>query len=257
MFHRIITRLRGSTPEYFLLLAPLAYLAWEAVLYAARGPNWIMVPQDLSYNYLLNGLNVLNDDPIGSLIHPALTTIGYIAAVTWVTHLLFGAGPLDAAVIGDPEFYFSIAAHSVTLLTALCLFLMGRWAYQGLRSRLLVLLVQSFIFLPPPVSMVMNSYASPESMLVMLAMLQIGLTLRALDGRLEDAAARRAYLIATVIIGSAAVATKFIALPLLLAPFLVVPTWRSRVIYCLGLVVGIGVSLSPIALVHAHRVQFI
>jgi len=257
MFHRTLPRPLGSPPEYFLLLAPLAYLVWEAVLYAARGPNWIMVPQDLSYNYLLNGLNVLNGDPIGSLIHPALTTIGYIAAVTWVTHLLFGTGPRDAAVIADPEFYFSIAAHSVTLLTAFCLFLLGRWAYQGLCSRLLALLVQSFVFLPPPVSMVLNSYASPESMLVMLAMLQVGLTLRTLDGRLEDAAARRAYVIATVIIGSAAVATKFIALPLLLAPLLVVPTWRSKVIYCVGLVIGIGVSLSPIALVHAHRVQFI
>ena len=30
----------------------------------------------------LNGINVLNGDPVGSLIHPAITTIGYIAAVT-------------------------------------------------------------------------------------------------------------------------------------------------------------------------------
>jgi len=256
MYRRITDRFLGSTSEFFLLLAPLAYLAWEAVLYAARGPNWIMVPQDLSYNYLLNALNVLNGDPIGSLIHPALTTIGYIAAVTWVVHLLFGSGPLAAAVIADPEFYFSFAAHGTTLLTALCLFMMGRWAYQGLRSPWLVLLLQSFVFFPPPVSMVMNSYASPESMLLMLAMLQIGLTLRAVDDRLEDATARRRYVIAMVVIGSAAVATKFIALPLLIVPFLMVPTWRSKLKYCLGLVLGIALALSPIALVRAHRTQF-
>ena len=257
MFRTIIARLRGSSSEYFLLLAPLAYLAWETVLYAARGPNWIMVVQDLSYNYLLNALNVLNGDPIGSLIHPALTTIGYIAVVTWVVHLFFGSGPLEAAVITDPEFYFSFSAHGTTLLTVLCLYLMGRWAYRGLRSPWLVLLLQSFIFFPPPVSMVLNSYASPESMLVMLVMLQVGLTLRTLDGRLEDAAARRAYVIATAVIGSVAVATKFIALPLLVVPLLVVPTWRSKMYYCLGLGFGVTVSLSPIALVHTHRAQFI
>lgn len=249
--------LRGMAPEYFLLLAPLAYLAWAAVLYAARGPNWIMVPQDLSYNYLLNALNVLNGDPIGSLIHPALTTIGYIAVVTWAAHLFFGSGPIETAVLADPEFYFLFSAHGTTLLTALCFYLMGRWAYQGLRSPSLVLMLQSFFFFPPPVSMVMNSYASPESLLVMLVMLQVGLTFRTLDGKLEDPSARKAYVIATAVIGSAAVATKFIALPILLLPFLVVPTWRSKMHYCLGLGFGIVVSLSPIALVREHRIQFI
>src|SRR3990172_498961 len=257
MYRRITDHFRGSTSEFFLLLAPLAYLAWEAVLYAARGPNWIMVPQDLSYNYLLNALNVLNGDPIGSLIHPALTTIGYVAAVTWIVHLLFGSGPLAAAVIADPEFYFSFAAHGTTLLTALSLFMMGRWAYQGLRSPWLVLLLQSFVFFPPPVEMVLNSYASPESMLVILAMLQVGLTLRTLDGRLEDTAARQTYVIAMAVISSTAVATKFIALPLLIVPLLVIPTWRSKVSYCLSLGIGIGIVLSPIALVRAHRAQFI
>lgn len=257
MFHKIIARLRaGSASENFLLIAPLAYLIWEALLYRARGPNWVMVPQDLSYNYLLNALNVLNGDPIGSLIHPALTTIGYIAAVTWLAHLFFGSGPLAAAVIGDPEFYFSFSVHGTTLLTALCLYLMGRWAYQGLRSPWLVLLLQSFIFLPPAPSMVLNSFASPESMVFMLAMLQIGLTLRAIDGRLESRAEQRNYITATALIGSAAVATKFIAVPLLIIPFLMLPTWRSKVSYCIAICVGLAISLSPIVLLEAHRTQF-
>jgi len=99
----------------------------------------MVCPQNLSYNYLVNGTNVLNGYPVGTVIHPAITTIGYVPAVTWVTHVLFGKGLIYVAVIGDPEFYFSVSAHSVTLLTALSLYLTGRWAHQGLRSHLPIL----------------------------------------------------------------------------------------------------------------------
>lgn len=242
----------------FLFIAPALYLVWEAVLYANRGPNWIMFPQDLGYNYLFNGLNLLNGDPLGSLIHPALTTIGFIAGVTWLAHRLFGSGPIDVAAVHDPEFYFAFSVHSTTLLTAICLYLMGRWAYRGLRSPWLVLLLQAFIFLPRPFpSMIMNSFASPESMLVMAALLMTGLTLRTLDGELADAKSRNGYAIWMAIIAAGAVATKFIAVPMLLLPFLVLPGIRARAVYCLSLGAALALAFSPIVLIRAHRAQFI
>ena len=57
-------------------------------IYELRGPHWILFPQDLSYVYLYNGVNLLQGEKVGTLIHPALTQIIFSSFIAFVTDYL-------------------------------------------------------------------------------------------------------------------------------------------------------------------------
>jgi len=249
-------RRRRLVGDPWMLAIPALFLIWQILLYQAKGPNWVMIPQDLSYNYLLNGVNALSGIPLGTLIHPALTTVLYMCVVILGTWLVAGHGSIAESVVADPESYFQVAAHGWTILSTLALWVMGRMALRGLKSRALVVTAQSLILLAPATYAVLNSFASPESMLTALIMIQVGLCLQSLDGRLDDPAQSRHFAILSALIGAAAIATKFLAAPILLAPLILLPTWRGRVVYMVaGVIFGL-IALSPLAL-PGHRGQFI
>ncbi len=239
----------------WLAVLPFVLVGWLLYLDHVRGPNWIMVPQDLSYNYLFNAVNVLNGDAIGSLIHPAITTIYFYAALIFGTHAFYGTGDIARAVVANPEKYFEVIAHAHTALLGLSSFAMGLLCWRGLKSVRLAMLVQTTPFFFPPVVMILNGYGGPESLVLCLAMIQIGLVVRALDGRLSTDTGRWIFAIQSAIICAAIVATKLHAIPILAIPAMMLPTFRRR--FQMGAIFGIlslGL-LSPIFLIPENLAQ--
>ena len=91
-----------------LVVLPALYTYIQLfILYDARGPHWVLDRQDLGYNYLLNGLNFVSGEPLGTLIHPAIIPIVFTGILTFLIYLLVGEGSLVGSVIGNAEFYFT------------------------------------------------------------------------------------------------------------------------------------------------------
>src|SRR5215472_8447807 len=108
--------LRKIPPSCIAMVGAGLYLFWMAVLAKAGGPNWVMVPSDINYIYLFNGLNILTGHQLGTLIHPAITVSFFFALCTWLIHGVVGSGELVRDVIQNAEFYMrSINAIVVAL----------------------------------------------------------------------------------------------------------------------------------------------
>ena len=90
---------------FSILLIPLIYLLLQSTLLDLKGPSWILMPQDLGYNYLFNGLNFLNFSQIGTLIHPALIQIIFHGVLSLIIFTINGTGNFVENVIIYAENY--------------------------------------------------------------------------------------------------------------------------------------------------------
>jgi hypothetical protein len=235
-----------------LLVMPAIYLAWLLYVNDVRGPNYIMVPNDISFVYLLNAVNLLSGHAPGTLIHPALTVMYFLAAITWGTYRLFGNDPLAADVVSRPDFYFSIFVSCIIALMTLSHYVMGLLVYRGLKNLRLTMLVQSIPIVPPVVEFTWNNYGSPESFVMLFAMLLVGLTTAQLGVTSDNPSRSDRFSVCAAILCGLAVISKFIALPLVALPFLASSGWRARARFSLALLVVLIVVLAPIYLSEAN-----
>ncbi|WP_085444445.1 discoidin domain-containing protein [Magnetofaba australis] len=235
----------------------LLWFGSQILLFLIKGPNWVLIPQDLGYNYLFNGVNILRGDAAGTLIHPAITTIYYYAGLTWLIYQLFGAGELAAWVVGHLEFTSQCISYFTAFLGMLAFYVAGVLVWRGTGSVWLALLLLAQGFIHRPDSMVLNSFGAPESFLYLLAMLLAGVSALRLRAESQPPQPERVYLLLSSLICATALATKFTAAPFVLLPLLALRGWRHRLQFlALCAVWGLFYAL-PILLEPLNRAQFI
>jgi len=223
-FDRVVSLKSASTHAFVLhhvalASAALFYLIWQYVLDQMRGPTWLMIPQDIGYTYLFNGINALVGAPVGMLIHPGITVTLFDAAGIRLLYTISGSGDLPRHVIDNAELYQRFLNYSVSLIGAIALYGLGAMTPRGTRSVRLALSIQLVFLVPSAVILYMNSFAVPEAFQMICAMLLVGLTLRHAECGWQDARGCAWYAGLTAAICGFALATKFTSAPLLLLPF--------------------------------------
>lgn len=221
-------RLRKISPWCISSVGAGLYVLWMTVLAKAGGPNWVMIPSDLVYTYLFNGLNILTGHPPGTLIHPAILVSFFFALCTWVIHGVVGSGELVRDVIQNAEFYMRSVNLIIVALNTIAMFALGQKVYTGTHNRSLILVAQGSFILCPAVSLAYDSFGSPESFQTLFLMLLAGVTIATLEKGLPDQRSRRGYAAIAALITGAAISTKFTSIPMLLLPFLAIPTIRWK-----------------------------
>ena len=229
-----MNRFREIPPWCVSLTGAGTYLFWMVVLAKAGGPNWVMVPNDLVYTYLFNGLNLLTGHLPGTLIHPATTVSLFFALCTWVIHKVVGSGELVRDVIQNAEFYMRSVNSIIVGLNTAAMFALGQMIYVGTRRRLLIPVVQGSFILCPTMYLSFNSFGSPESFQTLFLVLLAGVTISTLQQGLPDQRSRRAYIIVAALFTGATIGTKFTSIPVVLLPLLIIPRLRWKAAF-LGL----------------------
>jgi hypothetical protein len=224
------------------------YMFWMALLAKAGGPNWVMVPSDLNYIYLFNGLNVLTGHPPGVLIHPATTVSFFFAVCTWVIHAVIGSGDLVRDVIQNAEFYMKSVNSIIVALNTAAMFALGQMVYRGTRYRSLILVAQGSFILCPALWLSFDSFGSPESFQTLFLVLLAGVTIATLQNGLPDQRSRSVYVLVTALVSGATIGTKFTSIPMLVLPLLTIPTLRWKAAF-LGLTaISTVLFVSPVFL---------
>jgi hypothetical protein len=212
-----------------------------------RGPFWLGTNSDPSYVYLLNALRVAEGAAPVHLDHPGLT-IHLFGAVTLRCAHVLGARALPIAddVLANPEWYLYVAVRVLLVLFAAALVLLGHAVRHLTGSWGLAWIAQLGPLLSPSAPFELTDF-KPEPMLYLLATLLAAVLAYALaSGR----CARYAVPLGTIT--GLAVATKFTALPLLLAPLVVLGGRRARAVY-LGSATLAATACSLPALPNADR----
>src|SRR3989338_3985030 len=99
-----------------LFCVPLLFFFYLKYLTDIRGPNWIMVPDDFTYGYLLKAVNLLEGKSLLTLSHPGIPIICMDAGIVQTIFTLRGGGDLVHDVIENAEFYTFIINYFYVVL---------------------------------------------------------------------------------------------------------------------------------------------
>lgn len=240
---KINKTLRSSLP---LAIMPLGYVFWSLYIYYIKGPSWMMIPQDLGYTYLINALNILYSEPLGVLIHPAITVVGFMAFYIKIAHLFFGQNDLITDVFKYAEFYFELAVFLVIFITGLASFLMGLFVNKSLKDYRYSIILQSFFILPQPYIFILQSFLSPESFVTILFMLQVGLLFILAKSYDYVETGRLKIIFLGALVAVLALATKFTAAPILILFSFVIRGIKEQAYYCFFVVLCLLVIFGPV-----------
>jgi hypothetical protein len=205
----------GAIPSLILVL-----LLW---FLHHRGPFWLGTNSDPSYVYLLNALRLAEAASPAHLDHPGLTVHLFGAAMLRVAHAL-GARvlPLSEDVLVSPEWYLGVAVRALLVLFAAALVPLGHAVHRRTGRWGLAWIAQLGPLLSPSAAFELTDF-KPEPVLYLLA------TLLAAALAYTPAAERRVrFAVLPGVLAGLAVVTKLTALPLLLAPLIVLDGRRAR-----------------------------
>jgi hypothetical protein len=172
---------------------------------------------DPDYQYLLNGLNILQFRGPGQIDHPGTPVqllAGLISGVVWLARVPFGAGPSPADdVFRQPELYLGIIRLVFDLFSSAALFALGWRIFSYSGSVVAAITAQVSIFFSYPALTFGLTQVSPEGLLLPLTLTLAAAMVPAAFASDTTDLARTAALVGVLI--GACLATKTNALPLI------------------------------------------
>ena len=215
---------------------------WLLIINLIKGPQWIMVPSDLGYTYLLNGLNVLLGVEIGVLIHPAITVSYFYAAIIYLYYNFFGTGDLQAHVVSNAELY-SVIINSLTYLgIALGCYFLGNCVYK-ITKKISYSLAAILSILAIPVSVLPNTAnAGPESLLLIFIPIIAGICFL----KANNSCPQKLFVFVSGIVCALSIGAKFISIPIVILPFLVSKGFREKKEFILTFLISLFIVFMPI-----------
>ncbi|MFO7617996.1 MAG: hypothetical protein R6V75_12180, partial [Bacteroidales bacterium] len=207
------------------------------------GPYYLS-RSDPEYPYLLNGLNcaLLQFQNIGHTDHPGTPFQLLTGLFILITYVIGGEGALLDDVIRRPETYLSFASFYLAILTFLLLIWLGRLVMRHSGNLTGVFVLQATVLLSSVLIDFPIRY-NPDRVLVLYVLAFAGTSyLYIFAKQLSD---NRFALFSGILMG-VGFATKFNFLPLLVVPVILVPKWRSWLIYGASFLVTGFVSILPI-----------
>jgi hypothetical protein len=227
-----------------LLISPAAILAIGVMLKTIRGPAWLAFNIDPEYAYLFNSLLILKGLVPFMVDHPG-TPLQILGAV--VMRAFFAAtghGTLEGDVIARAESYIR-AVHATALAVSALLVLVTGVVLTRRTSLTDALFVQAAPWASTPLALEL-ARVRPEVLLVGMTVAFAGLVV----SFMRAPADRTRFALQSGVLLGLSVALKFTAAPLLLAPVLLLPDWRTRRLFAVtaaaAFLIGIIVALKKL-----------
>ncbi len=208
-----------------------------------RGSYWMSSP-DPDYAYLLNSLNFAELHGVGHTDHPGTPVQLWGALLLRTTHALAGRGSvLRADVLQRPEFYLTAISNSILVLYTVVLIGAG-WITLSATGSLLYCVVLQLTPLLSPAGIFDLPNVKPEPFLMAIAVALSALVIRFIFAGPSANSSTYAMIFGLLI--GLVVAVKFTALLLWLVPLAALPTWRSRLVYCVVCLLSFVLFVTPV-----------
>jgi hypothetical protein len=229
-----------------LALIPLVVVALLFWIKAVRGPLWLALNQDPSYHYLLNSLMVAEGRAPFHVDNPGTPLQLMGAVVLHATHLVRGTAWLRLDVLQNPETYLAAIHATLAGLFGAVLLVVGIVSFRITKNLLVALAMQSSPLLAFSTLIVM-ARVTPEALLASLATLFCLAVVAYLWGPCAGASQKRDMTFAVVfgVLIGLGLATKLTYAPLALAPLVLLPRARPRLLYLPAVVLTFFVATLP------------
>lgn len=229
--------------KIWIFIIPAMVLTWSIFFLKLSGPFY-QTRIDPDYVYLLNGLNcaTLEFSRIGHIDHPGTPFQVITGIFIRITHLVAGQGPIVDDVISRPEFYLTVLAFYLSLLTALTLLWLGQMVLKFGNDYLGAIILQLSLFFNIFLIDLPCRYI-PDRMLSLVVLLFAGNCIRYFYiNNLSD----RKFAFQSGILMGFGFVTKFNFLPILVIPFFLVRKAKEKVIYVSTFIVSSVIFFLPV-----------
>tara|TARA_B100000989_G_scaffold291044_1_gene265017 strand:+ start:5986 stop:8325 length:2340 start_codon:yes stop_codon:yes gene_type:complete len=214
--------LKNFKKHLILLIIPILFGLLISYLYNLRGPHFIQIPQDLAYQSIFNALNLINGEPPGMLLYPAIT-LNYINLIIIYFYNLFFGGDIINSSIQNIEFLCRILSFLTSCILIFLIFISGLILRKKNFPYYLILFYQSSLLFTTPLDLLLNLYISAESIILIIGMSLI------LSIKIYENNYNTKFIFISSILCSLVVLTKFTALPFFLLPLFLVDGFKNRI----------------------------
>jgi hypothetical protein len=235
---------------------PVTFFVVVSYMHQMRGPEWLATWADPSYLHLLNAALV------GDLQAPAHTdnpgTPLHIlgGAILRIQHAVLGHGQFLDDIVMRPEWYLVTFYNVLLFATTVAYWLSGFIVWRSARSTSAALLVQFSPWCFWPV-LTTATMLAPDALVNALATLFSGVFLcEACRTNSQDPPSRRTVTVLGLLAGIA-IATKVTSLPLLVAPLILIQSYRGRLLFLAVTVLAFLLGTAPILGRLDHLYSFI
>ena len=192
---------------------------------------------------MLNGLNcaILEFDRIGHVDHPGTPFQLITGFFIWIIYFVFGHGSVVEDVFSNPEMYFAWSAFFLTLITAGVLYWLGKIILKYTNDLFGAIILQSSLFFSFFLIDVPYRYF-PDRLLIIIMLIIIGLCLKLFYGNLKI----RKFTIWSGILMGMGFVTKFVFLPFLIIPVIVIKNWKEKFRYLIILSISCVIFFLPV-----------
>jgi hypothetical protein len=192
-------------------------------------------PNDPEYIYLMNALCICDGQSVGHIDNPG-TTLMQIGAATIAVKHVFSNPENDTIVtqaLKNPDLYIESTRKVIVVLNTMLLVFMGWIGYRKSRSVWTALLLQVSMFLSAYILEITWAKLSPEPLLFFMTGLFVVLIFCYYHEKDRE---KWKYVVLFALISGAGLATKATFLPLVFSPLFILPTFKRKVSYLLGIV---------------------
>ena len=225
-----------------LVVLPASYALFAAQLMRCQGPFWGAYHVDPTYNYLLNSLSLATLHPPYDIAHPGTPVQVLGGILLRLMHPLSGSDNLVLMVLSAPEAHAQGLSAALIGLATAAAFGAGWWVLRRTGRLDAALLAQTGPLLLPT-ALAGYSDVRPEPFQLALGFVWVAIWIVWAEGKL-DLASRATFLVIAAL-GGIAVAAKYIFLPNLFLPLLVLRRWRERMAFGFWSLVFFIVAISP------------
>lgn len=215
--------------KYVVTIFPLIFL-WAGFQF-----NRENYPNDPEYIYLVNALCICDGQSVGHIDNPGTTLMQIGAATMEVMHLLSNTNKetLIEHVLKKPDLFIEGIRKLIVLMNSLILLLIGWITIKKTGSVWLALLLQTSTFLSVYILDTIWGKLSPEPLLFFVTGIYVIIVL---IYYMEENKDQWRYMIFFALIAGAGLGTKATFLPLTIFPLFVLPSFKKKIFYLLGII---------------------
>lgn len=225
--------------KYLVIVIPVLFVLFGSRMELAKFGN------DPNYVYLVNATALCNGENVGYIDHPGTTMMQISALTIAVQHLLSNpeSQTLTEHVLNDSHTFILSIRNVMLALNALILLLLGWVAFKKTKSIWPALLLQVSTFLTANTLDHVWTKVSPEPFLFFMTAVYVMAILYFYFAKDKNSWKHVAMFSLAV---GAGLATKATFLPLVILPFLVLPTFKRKFVFLAGLIPSFVLFTIPI-----------
>lgn len=204
--------------------------------------------------YLINGLNIATGKAVGHFDNPGTTVQLYSAIVLRITHLFRMSGTdIQTDVLTHSELYIEILRYSLIVFNTFILFFLGLVASRYVKNIWVGIVLQLAPFLSVTLIEHLYTKVAPEPILFSATSLLALLILKYYNS------ANRSNIKFPVVFGTIAgfgLATKMTFLPVLIIPFILLESKKTKLIYSICTIAAFFLFTLPAAKGYAKMAEW-